>query len=94
MQLRQVTWNNSCALVGGVWNFIVNKKRGEVNWSNRPSHLWKSQNSYKTACAVPVGECVRMELLKAQPWAFWRALSDCILLSYRGEHTEGQQVQC
>lgn len=44
VQLRQVTWNNSRAFVDGMWNFIVNKKRGEVTWSNRPSHLWKSQD--------------------------------------------------
>lgn len=44
MQLRQVTWNNSRAFVDAMWNFIVNKKRGEVTWSNRPSQLWKSQD--------------------------------------------------
>lgn len=44
MQLSQVTWNNGCALVDGVWNFIVNKKRGEVIWSNRASQLWEAQD--------------------------------------------------
>lgn len=58
-----VTWNKSCALVDGVWNFIVNTEGGDVTW-------WKSQ-SYKAACAAPAGQCVRMELLEAQPWLFW-----------------------
>lgn len=44
MQLRQGTWNNNSALVDGVWNFIVNRKRGEVTWSNRASHLLKTQD--------------------------------------------------
>lgn len=45
--------NNCCALGDGVWNFIVNTKGGD---GTGQIELWKSQ-SYKAACAAPVGEC-------------------------------------
>lgn len=45
--------NNCCALGEGVWNFIVNTKGGD---GTGQIELWKSQ-SYKAACAAPVGEC-------------------------------------
>lgn len=44
MQLRWVTWHNSCASVDDVRNFIVSKDRAEVTPLNRAIYLWKSQD--------------------------------------------------
>lgn len=68
MQLRWVTWNNSCTLVYAAWNFIVNKKRG----ANRGTHLWKSQNclccSCKGVCEDGAAENSALGVLEGTQW--------------------------